>query len=313
MILQPGQQLACYKLERMLGFGGMGQVWLGQEADTGSLFAIKIPTDPDYIKFLRREAVMQAAIDHPNVVALIEVDLTSDPPFAVMEYVESKSMRQILREEGRLESQRAISLLHQCLDGLEAAHKKGILHRDLKPENLLITSDDKLKITDFGLGRVQEELARSLILQGSLLSTAGNSIVGTYDYMAPEQRDGSANDPKVDLYAIGVILHEILTGKRPAGNLRARMQREGVSSDLIEAVAACMEPEEYRVKDVAALRHQLPQAQQTELTTQATEINDLSALGSSSSTVTEQAQTDLSGLSQIEAGKTKKKQWWRLG
>lgn len=311
-MLQPGQQLACYTLERLLGFGGMGQVWLGREADTGNPFAIKIPTDPEYIKFLRREAVMQAAIDHANVVALIEVDLTSEPPFAVMEYVESRSLRQILQENGRFESQQAISLLRQCLDGLEAAHNKGILHRDLKPENLLITADEKLKITDFGLGRVQEELARSLILQGSLLSTAGNSIVGTYDYMAPEQRDGAATDPKVDLYAIGVILHEMLTGSRPTGNLRARMQRERISSDLIEAVAACMEPQEYRVADVATLRTLLPSKIHEPPTNPAPRLNDLSALTSLSSTTSENAQTDLSALSHFEVHTPKRKLWWKL-
>lgn len=311
-MLQPGQQLACYTLERMLGFGGMGQVWLGREDETGNRFAIKVPTDPDYIKFLRREAVMQAAIDHPNVVALIEVDLTSDPPFAVMEYVESKNLRQVLQENGRLEIQRAINLLHQCLNGLEAAHSKGILHRDLKPENLLITADGKLKITDFGLGRVQEELARSLILQGSLLSTAGNSIVGTYDYMAPEQRDGAATDPRVDLYAIGVILHEMLTGKRPTGNLKARMQREGISADLIEAIAACMEPEEYRIVDVQKLRTLLPLVtSHVEQQKPAQGLNDLSALASQSSASPQKSETDLSALSELSYQSTKKS-WWRF-
>jgi serine/threonine protein kinase len=312
-MLQPGQQLACYTLERLLGFGGMGQVWLGREADTGNLFAIKIPTDPDYIKFLRREAVMQAAIDHPNVVALVEVDLTSDPPFAVMEYVESRSLRQLLQEEVRLSSERAISLLHQCLNGLEAAHAKGILHRDLKPENLLITADDKLKITDFGLGRVQEELARSLILQGSLLSTAGNSIVGTYDYMAPEQREGAATDPRADLYAVGVILHEMLTGKRPTGNMRGRLEREGISAELIEAIAACMEPEEYRVPDVQALRTLLPPATSNDGPQKpARGLNDLSALTSQSSVQPRRAGTDLSALSELSYQSAKKKPWWRF-
>lgn len=311
-MLQPGQKLACYTLERMLGFGGMGQVWLGREVETGNRFAIKVPTDPDYIKFLRREAVMQAAIDHPNVVALVEVDLTNEPPFAVMEYVESKSLRQLLHEEGRLASERAISLLHQCLNGLEAAHAKGILHRDLKPENLLITADDKLKITDFGLGRVQEELARSLILQGSLLSTAGNSIVGTYDYMAPEQRNGAATDPRADIYAIGVILHEMLTGKRPTGNLRGIMEREGVSKELIEAIAACLEPEEYRLKDVAALIRRLPICAESRSSSQVSGPNDLSGLFSSSSPKSKNAETDLSALSGFDAKRQEKKPWWRF-
>jgi serine/threonine protein kinase len=312
-MLQSGQQLACYTLERMLGFGGMGQVWLGREVDTGNRFAIKVPTDPDYIKFLRREAVMQAAIDHPNVVALIEVDLASEPPFAVMEYIESRSLRQILQHEGRLESQRAIDFLHQCLDGLEAAHKKGILHRDLKPENLLITADDKLKITDFGLGRVQEELARSLILQGSLLSTAGNSIVGTYDYMAPEQRNGAATDPRADLYAIGVILHEMLTGKRPTGNLRGRMEREGVPENLIEVVAACMEPQEYRVPDAQTLRTLLPLVASNKAPQKPAQgLNDLSALISQRPAPPRKSETDLTALSELSHPPAKKRVWWRF-
>lgn len=250
MILEPGHELACYRLVSLLGRGGMGEVWLAVDSTSNTRRAIKVPTDPEYTTFLRREAVMQAALDHPNIVALYELDLTHEPPFVVLDYFESQSLRSVIASGGPLPIPQALDYLAQILEGLQAAHRQGILHRDLKPENILINKDGLVKITDFGLGRVHEAFARSLLFQGSLVSSAGNSVVGTYDYMAPEQRTGSASAPKADLFSLGIILHEMLTGRKPAGHLRAGLLRDGIPAPLIELIARCLEEPSHRIDDI---------------------------------------------------------------
>lgn len=257
MILEPGHVLACYRLVSLLGRGGMGEVWLAVDTASNARRAIKVPTDPDYTTFLRREAVMQAALDHPNIVALYELDLTHEPPFVVLEYFESQSLRSVITAGGRLPISQALDYLAQMLEGLHAAHRQGILHRDLKPENILINQDGLLKITDFGLGRVHEAFARSLLFQGSLVSSAGNSVVGTYDYMAPEQRTGSASEPKADLFSLGIILHEMLTGRKPVGHLRAGLLRDGIPTPLIDLIARCLEEPSHRIDDIRAVQEVL--------------------------------------------------------
>lgn len=310
MTLQECQKIACYKLQKLIGIGGMGEVWLAKEENTGNQVALKIPTDPEYIKFLKREAVMQAAIDHSNVIQLLEIDLTHNPIFAVMEYFESKNLRQILQENEKLSIEKTLMLFSQILDGVDAAHEKGILHRDLKPENILVNDQWHVKITDFGLGRVHEQFARSLILQGSLMSSAGNSIVGTYDYMSPEQRSGDASEPKADIFALGIILHEMLTGKKPTGNLRSKLEREKIPSLLINIIAESLDEKELRIDQVKEIRQKLIDGgifkkKDTRESTQ-TDLNSLNNIN--------RPTTDLSALVNIEHSRTEQHQkpWWRF-
>jgi len=215
-VLSEGQTVGSYQLRRKLGQGAFGEVWLGRHLDLGVERAVKIPTDPDYVRQLRKEGQIQFGLKHPNIVETVDLNTRTDPPYFVMEYIEGESLRERLRREGKLAPDEAVHILCQVLEALAAAHKAGVLHRDLKPENILLTAGGTAKVTDFGLGVVQAEVTCSLLLSGSMMSASGHSVSGTYDYMSPQQRRGEKAAPHDDLYAVGTMACELLTGERPA-------------------------------------------------------------------------------------------------
>jgi len=211
-----GQQVGPYELVRKLGQGAFGEVWLARHRHLGVERAVKIPTDPACVRQLRLEGVLQSDLDHPNIVRTFDLDPDHDPPYFVMEYVEGESLRERLRREGRLAPDEAVRILCHVLGALVAAHDAGVLHRDLKPENILLRADGTVKLSDFGLGKVQAEVTRSLLVSGSMMSASGRSVSGTYAYMSPEQQAGEDPTPGDDLYALGVVACELLAGERPA-------------------------------------------------------------------------------------------------
>jgi len=211
-----GQQVGPYELIRKLGAGAFGEVWLARHRHLGVERAMKIPTDPACVKQLRLEGRLQFELDHPNIVHTFDLDPDHSPPYFVMEYVEGESLRDRLRREGKLAPDDAVRILCQVLGALVAAHEAGVLHRDLKPENILLGADGTVKLSDFGLGKVQAEVTRSLLLSGSMMSASGRSVSGTYDYMSPQQRRGDEPAPHDDLYAVGIMACELLAGERPA-------------------------------------------------------------------------------------------------
>ena len=218
VVLKPGDKVGEYILEARLGRGTFGEVWRGRHHLIGTLAAVKVPTDPDYIRNLRTEARIQGKVENPHIVRTLAGDPSADPPFIVMEYVDGESLRDVLKDGKPLAVETAVNYARQILDALAAAHAAGVIHRDLKPENILIDRTGLLKITDFGLGRVQESTASSIRQSGSLVSAEGKSIAGTWEYMAPEQKEpGETVDHRADLYAFGIILFEMLTGIRPTG------------------------------------------------------------------------------------------------
>jgi serine/threonine protein kinase len=174
---------------------------------------------------------------HPNIVRAMGFDPYGDPPYLVMEYVPGTNLRTLISQK-TLTPANAVSIMKQVLAGLAYAHKNGVVHRDMKPENILIheralkdgfDTEGVVKVTDFGLGRAATKTAvGSIAYSASLNDAAGREIAGTLDYMSPEQRSGGDVDGRVDLYACGVILYELLTGERPAGT--------DVPSDLNTAV-----------------------------------------------------------------------------
>jgi serine/threonine protein kinase len=223
----PNQRISEYVLLEKIGGGTFGEVWKAQHhVWHDQLVAIKIPTDPQYVRNLQHEGAAIHGLHHPNIVRAIGFDPYADPPYLTMEYVPGTSLRPLTKAQA-LTTDQAIAVMKQVLAGLEYAHNQGIVHRDVKPENILIHEraaregyhvDGLVKVTDFGLGRAATKTAvGSILYSASLNDAGGHEIAGTLDYMAPEQRGGGDIDKRVDLYACGVVLYELLTGERPAG------------------------------------------------------------------------------------------------
>lgn len=229
--VQPGVRVSEYVLEEPLGGGTFGEVWRARHHMWDSeRVAVKVPTEPQYVRYLQREGLVVHGLRHPNIVRVIGLDPYAEIPYLVMELVDGPSLRDVLAEQPRgLPLDVVWTALRGLLKAMVAAHAGGVVHRDLKPGNVLLhlagrpltalTVDD-VKVGDFGLGFSDADTLRSLVLQSASIEREqqGDTISGTLAYMAPEVRDGRLPPgPRGDLYAIGVILFEMLTGERPAG------------------------------------------------------------------------------------------------
>lgn len=225
-MLNQGQRVSEYILDAKLGAGAFGEVWRARHhVWQDQLVAIKIPTDPGYVRNLQSEGAAIHGLTHPNIVRAIGFDPYASPPYLVMEYVAGTSLRPLITER-RLSIDDAVAIMKQVLAGLSHAHSNGIFHRDIKPENILVderalnegfSAPGTIKVTDFGLGKAATHTAvGSIVYSQSLNDPAGQQIAGTLDYMSPEARTGQG-DHRVDLYACGVVMYELLTGHRPAG------------------------------------------------------------------------------------------------
>ncbi|HLG73598.1 MAG TPA: serine/threonine-protein kinase [Chloroflexota bacterium] len=215
MRLAPGQSVGGrYDILDLLGEGGMSESYRATDRETGQTVVLKIPYaniigDPATYSRYQRETEIGRRLEHPHIQRLLATGHLDDSvaPFLVMEYVEGESFRRYLDEHAPLPVDEAVELTRQMADALQACHERGIVHRDLKPENLLITADHQLKLIDFGIALLQG--ARRLTW-----SRLSNSV-GTPDYMAPEQVRGERGDARTDVYALGTMLFEMLTGKVP--------------------------------------------------------------------------------------------------
>lgn len=225
-----GDRVSEYVLVEPVGAGAFGQVWKARHhiwAD--QCVAIKIPNDVRYVRHLQKEGAAVHGLRHPNIVRAIGLDPFADPPYFAMELVEGASLRQLIQKNARGLPMPAVREISRgLLRALEHAHANGLIHRDIKPENILIcggadqsvetiTAND-VRVTDFGLGQVDQADTASMMQSGSILAEAGKTIAGTIAYMAPEQRDGQTADARSDLYSVGVVLFEMLTGERPSGS-----------------------------------------------------------------------------------------------
>ncbi len=209
-----------YRVQARLGEGSMGAVYLAEHTSLRRKVAIKVlhrdlQVDEETLRRFQREGVAAGAVEHPNAIQIFDLDREADGVlFLAMEYVEGRSLEQVLADDGRLQTADAVALGEQLLDALAAAHKKGIVHRDLKPANLMVVEDDEgrrtLKVLDFGLSKLVEQQGA----EASLMTRTGR-VMGTPMYMSPEQWTGAAVDHRSDLYSAGLILFEMLTGKRP--------------------------------------------------------------------------------------------------
>ena len=250
----PGQEIGGHVLIRKLGGGAFGEVWLARHAELPVERAIKIPTDPDYVRQLRLEGQIQFNLRHPNIVETVDLNTMGSPPYFIMEYVQGEDLRKVLNRRGAFPVPEALDIICQVLDAVKAAHAMGILHRDLKPENVLLTPEGRVKITDFGLGKVQAQVSQSLMLSGSLVSAEGKSVSGTFEYMSPEQRQAMPADPRDDLYAIGLIGCEILIGNRPAASGVAKaLKRGGIPDNIAEVFEKACDDVQYRYASAALM------------------------------------------------------------
>ena len=209
-----------YRVEARIGKGATGKVYRARHVKLGRLFAIKVlhPRLLDHETTRRRfarEAELAGALHHPNVVGMVDVGETAGGlHYLVMEYAPGDSLYDLIVQGAPLPGDRVIAIVRQLCDGLEHAHGHGLIHRDFKPENVIVVRDregDRLKIVDFGVAILRDEAASS---SAGRLTTAG-VVVGTPDYMAPEQALGRAIDHRADLFALGVMCFEMLTGRPP--------------------------------------------------------------------------------------------------
>ena len=198
-----------YRIVRKLGSGGMADVYLAEDEELGRRIAIKIlndrhANDDSFVERFRREAKNAAGLSHPNIVSIYDRGEAEGTYYIAMEYLDGRSLKELVVARGPLPIPDAIDATRQVLMALRFAHRKGVVHRDIKPHNVMADADGRLKVTDFGIARA-----------GVSQMTEAGSIIGTAQYLSPEQARGAPVDQRSDLYSVGVVLYEMLTGTTP--------------------------------------------------------------------------------------------------
>jgi serine/threonine protein kinase len=205
-----GQLVGNYKIEEKLGEGGMGAVYKGVDTMLDREVAIKalrpeLASQTSVVERFRSEAVTLAKLNHPNIAALYTMFRQGEELYMVLEFVRGETLDSIIQKRGAMSADEMIPVFCQILDGIDHAHELGIVHRDIKPANMMLTEKGTLKVLDFGIAR----------LLGSARMTRAGNIIGTLEYMAPEQVKGQETDARSDIYALGMMLYEVLTGRTP--------------------------------------------------------------------------------------------------
>src|SRR4029077_18243124 len=219
-----GEHLGKWIIERELGRGGMGSVYLGRDETSGQLAALKVLTpelsqEAGFLERFRREIVAVSALDHPNIVKFFEAGESERRHYYAMEYVQGEDFEVILTRFGRLAWKEVLDIALQISPALKHAHDRGIIHRDLKPHTLMRSDSGQVKLTDFGIAKVFA--TRQL--------TRAGGIVGTADYLSPDQALGKPATKRSDLYSLGVVLYRMLTGWVPfQGNSTAELLHKHV-------------------------------------------------------------------------------------
>ena len=208
-----GKQILSYRIEKLIGEGGMGNVYLGIHTHIGRKVAIKalnpnLAKNPELKERFKNEASTLSQLHHPNIVSLFDYVETELGIFLIMEYVEGQQMDEyILKVTGPIPEEKVIPLFVQILDGVSYAHHRNVIHRDIKPSNIIITEDGKAKILDFGIAKIMSGASHKLTKTGTKM--------GTVLFMSPEQVKGGELDKRTDIYSIGITLFQAITGKSP--------------------------------------------------------------------------------------------------
>ena len=219
---------ARYRVEQRIAVGGMATVYRGLDTRLDRVVALKVmhaglAGDPEFTQRFIREAKAVARLAHPNVVTVYDQGADGTVVFLAMEYVPGWTLRDLMRDRGALTPRTVLDILEPILAGLGAAHRAGLVHRDVKPENVLLTEDGRVKVTDFGLVRA---------VSGESSVTTGQ-VMGTVSYLAPEQIEQGATDPRTDVYACGILLFEMLTGRKPhTGDSPMQVIYQHLSTDI---------------------------------------------------------------------------------
>src|SRR5438105_7149311 len=202
---------ARYEIKQQVARGGMAEVFLARDLLLDRPVALKVlfpefAADRSFVERFRREARSAAALNHPNIVSVYDTGEENGTYYIVMEYVEGRTLRDIIRSDGPLLPQRAADIGADIAGALAFAHRHGVVHRDVKPGNVLIDRAGRVKVTDFGIARAGD-------MQENLTQTG--AVMGTATYFSPEQAQGGAIDPRSDVYSLGVVLYEMATGRPP--------------------------------------------------------------------------------------------------
>jgi serine/threonine-protein kinase len=269
--LVAGQGIGPYTIVKLLGAGGMGQVYLATDTRLGRQVALKIlpkqfTIDPERVRRFEKEARAASALNHPNIVTIHEVGNFNDTRFIVTEFVDGHTLRQLIHEKP-LTLHETLNVTIQVASALKAAHAAGIVHRDIKPENIMLRADGYVKILDFGLAKLTESSIAAPQLEGStLLRSNPGLVMGTVQYMSPEQARGGKTDARTDIWSLGVVLYELLarqapfSGETPSHVMVSVMEHEppaltesiGVPSELNEIVLKALrkkKKERYQTTD----------------------------------------------------------------
>lgn len=215
--MSTGTKLGPYQLTSLLGAGGMGEVYRARDPRLDRNVAIKVlpaslSSEAARLRRFEQEARAAAALNHPNILAVHDIGTLDSSPYIVSELLEGETLRRRLAS-GPLPARKAVDYAIQIAHGLAAAHDKGIIHRDLKPENIFLTGDGRVKILDFGLAKLTERGNAAGDATRTIQSGAG-TVLGTVGYMAPEQVRGESADPRTDIFALGAVLYEMLSGQQ---------------------------------------------------------------------------------------------------
>jgi serine/threonine-protein kinase len=215
-----------YHVLGRLGVGGMATVYLAEDSSLGRKIALKVMAeryadDGEFVERFRREAQAAARLNHPNIIAVYDRGEADGRPYIAMECLQGRTLKQVIQKDGPLPPERAVAIALQVLAGLRYAHEHGVVHRDVKPHNVLVGDDGRIKVTDFGIAHA-----------GDPQMTEVGSIVGTAQYLSPEQARGRSVGPQTDIYSLGVVLYEMLAGRVPfEGDSSVAIAMQHVSDD----------------------------------------------------------------------------------
>ncbi len=217
---EPGQQIENYRIVRQLGSGGMGEVYLAEDIRLNRKVALKLlpphfTVNPDRVRRFDREARAASALNHPNIVTIYEIRQSGSTHFIATEFVDGKTLRQMMNEKP-LKLSEILNVAMQVADALSGAHAAGIVHRDIKPDNIMIHRQGYVKVLDFGLAKLNEDQATNSDLERpTLLQSNPGLVMGTVQYMSPEQARGKKVDARADIWSLGVVVYELLAGRVP--------------------------------------------------------------------------------------------------